>query len=59
LASHLIQIYYKVTKRGCVHNLDSLKRDLLNNPAKKSTNTQKNEFWQAPNAKILQETQLG
>jgi hypothetical protein len=24
-----------------------------------STNTQKIEFWQAPNAKILQETQLG
>jgi hypothetical protein len=28
-----------------------LKKELLNkNPAKKSTNTQKIEFWQAPNA---------
>ncbi len=41
----------KWLKRGRVHNLDSLKKVLLNkNPAKKSTKTRKIEFWQAPNA---------
>ncbi len=41
----------KWLKRGHVHNLDLLKKELLNdNPAKKSPNTQKIEFWQAPNA---------
>ncbi len=50
----------KWLKRGRVHNLDLLKKEFSNkNPAKKSTNTQKIEFWQAPNAKILRETQLG
>jgi hypothetical protein len=40
-----------MTKRGRVHNLDLLKKELLNkNPAKKSPNIQKIEFWQAPNA---------
>ncbi len=39
----------KLLKRGHVHNLDLLKKELSNkNPAKKSTNTQKNKFW--PNA---------
>jgi hypothetical protein len=34
-----------------VHNLDSLKKELSNkNSAKKIINTQKIEFWQAPNA---------
>jgi hypothetical protein len=37
-----------------------LKKELWNkNLAKKSINTQKIELWQAPNAKILQETHLG
>jgi hypothetical protein len=37
-----------------------LKKELLNkNPAKKSTKTQKKEFWQVSNALILQKTQLG
>ncbi len=41
----------KWLKRGRVHNLDSLKKELSNkNPAKKSTNTQKIKFWQATNA---------
>ncbi len=36
---------------AAVHNLDLLKIELLNkNSAKKIINTQKNEFWQAPNA---------
>ncbi len=36
---------------AAVHNLDSLKKELLNkNSAKKSINTQKIKFWQAPNA---------
>ncbi len=36
---------------GHVNNLDLLQKELSNkNPAKKSTNTQKIEFWQAPNA---------
>jgi hypothetical protein len=36
---------------AAVHNLDSLKKELSNkNSAKKIINTQKNEFWQAPNA---------
>jgi hypothetical protein len=40
-----------MTKKGRVHNLDLLKKELSNkNPAKISTNTQKIEFWQAPNA---------
>jgi hypothetical protein len=34
-----------------VHNLDLLKKELSNkNSAKKFINTQKIEFWQAPNA---------
>jgi hypothetical protein len=40
-----------MTKKGRVHILDLLKKELLNkNPAKKSTNTQKIGFWQAHNA---------
>ncbi len=36
---------------AAVHNLDSLKKELSNkNSAKKIIDTQKNEFWQAPNA---------
>jgi hypothetical protein len=41
----------KWLKRGHVHNLDWLKKELSNeNPAEKSTNTRKLEFWQEPNA---------
>jgi hypothetical protein len=51
LAGQLIQICYEMTKEGCLHNLDSLKKELSNkNPAKKSTNTRKIKFWQAPHA---------
>ncbi len=36
---------------AAIHNLDSLKKEHLNkNSAKKIINTQKNVFWQAPNA---------
>ena len=36
---------------AAAHNLDLLKKELLNkNSAKKVINTQKIEFWQAPNA---------
>jgi hypothetical protein len=36
---------------AAVHYLDLLKKELLNqNSAKKIINTQKIEFWQAPNA---------
>jgi hypothetical protein len=36
---------------AAVHNLDLLKKGLSNeNSAKKIINTQKIEFWQAPNA---------
>jgi hypothetical protein len=36
-------------KRPCAQS-GFAKKELSNkNPAKKSTNTQKNEFWQAPN----------
>jgi hypothetical protein len=36
---------------AAVHNLDLLKKELLNkNSAKKIINTQKIELWQAPNA---------
>jgi hypothetical protein len=46
-------------KRPCKQSRFT-KRELLNEiPAKKSTNTQKNEFWQAAYALILRETQLG
>jgi hypothetical protein len=36
---------------AAVHNLDLLKKELLNkNSAKKIINTRKIKFWQAPNA---------
>jgi hypothetical protein len=42
----------RLAKRGRVHNLDSLKKELWNkNLAKKSTNTQKIELRQAPSYK--------
>jgi hypothetical protein len=43
-----------------VHYLDLLKKELLNkNSDEKIINTRTIKFWQAPNAYILQETQLG
>jgi hypothetical protein len=39
-----------IKKRPCTQS-GFAKKELSNkNPAKKSTNTKKNEFWQAPNA---------
>jgi hypothetical protein len=49
-----------MTKKRLCTQSGFAKKELSNkNPAKKSTNMQKIEFQQAPNDKILQETQLG
>jgi hypothetical protein len=50
LAGQLIQIYYKMTEqRPCTQSGFAKKRTLKQNSAKKSTNIQKIEFWQASN----------
>jgi hypothetical protein len=49
-----------MTKKRLCTQSGFAKKELSNtNSAKKSTNIQKNELRQAPNDKILQETQLG